>query len=166
MAGVDKNQAVIDYLNTCDYVKYNPLFFNFGNAHNNNAQVVIQSNDKATDTSFIDGSVLRKFTFNLLIYKSITYNPAVVQPSLLIDPVNENVGDMADVQAVLDWVTLQNKLHNFPDFGEDNPVESIEALTTNPAMNGVNASTTPPLATYNISIRIEYIDKTDSIWNK
>lgn len=157
----DKNQAIIDYLNSCPYVTDNPLFFNFGNAKDSDVQIVVQSNDVSLNKTYIDGSILKRFTFNLLIYKSVSYNPLV-----MVDGYpNENVEEIREVQNIIDWITEQNKLENFPDFGSDCTIESIEALTNNPVMNGVNSSVMPPLATYSISIRITYYDE-DIIWNK
>lgn len=166
----DKNQAIIEYLSDCPYIRDNPLFFNFGNAKDNNAQIVVQSDDISMNRKFVDGSELRRFTFNLLVYKSITYNPIVKNvPIVTTEPQpiypNENVEELADVQGIIDWITTQNDLNNFPDFGASCTVDSIEALTTNPSMSGVNASVTPPLATYNISIRVVYLDTNKSIWN-
>lgn len=158
----DKNQAIIDYLNQCDAVRNTPLFFNFANAKNNDVQIVAEGNDISLNSKFVDGSVLKQYTFNLLVYKAISYDPVVAVAGY----PNENVDDVFEVQAILDWVNAQNDAENFPDFGYDCVVDSIEALTTNPAMNGVNASVNPPLATYNITIRITYLDKSKAIWNK
>ena len=142
----DKNQEMVDYLMQCDYIKTHPLFFNFGNAKNGNSQLVINGNDVAQDEKYVDGSVLRRYSCNLLVYKSISYNPVVKEVATTSTPLypNENVEELADVQAIIDWIKEQNDSENFPDFGEDCVVEHIEALTTNPAMNGVNSSMTPP----------------------
>lgn len=164
----DKNKAMVDYLLQCTYIKNNPLFFNFGNAKDGTSQLIISSNDVAQDNAFVDGSVLRRYTCNLLVYKSISYNPIVTaNVTTTVNPYpNENIEELVDVQEILDWVTAQNRAQQFPDFGVDCKVDSIEALTTNPTMSGVNSSITPALATYNISIRVTYLDMTDTIWNK
>lgn len=158
----DKNQAIIDYLTNCPYVENNPLFFNFGNAKDSDIQIVAQSNDVSLNKTYVDGSVLKRFTFNLLIYKSVSYNPLVTAEGYL----NENIEEVKEVQNIIDWITTQNRLENFPDFGSDCTIESIEALTNNPSMNGVNSSVMPPLATYNISINVTYCDFENTVWNR
>ena len=158
----DKNQAIIDYLTTCPYVENNPLFFNFGNAKDSDIQIVAQSNDVSLNKTYVDGSILKRFTFNLLIYKSVSYNPLVTTEGY----PNENLEEVKEVQNIIDWITTQNRLENFPDFGDDCTIESIEALTNNPSMNGVNSSVMPPLATYNISINVTYCDFENTVWNK
>ena len=155
MASIDKNQAVIDYLLTMSYLHDNPLFFNFINAADNNKQYVTMSDDKSLDVEYIDGSVLKRYTFTLIDYKSVNYNPIV---NSVQDYTDENMDEYLDVQSIIDWVTEQNDNYNFPNFGEDCRVESIEALSNQPNLNGVDVSLTPQLAKYSISIRITYLD--------
>lgn len=155
MANVDKNQAVIDFLQTMDYIKDNPLYFNFINAEDNKKQLVTLADDVILNAPFIDGSVEKRFTFTLIDYKSVNYNPLVVGVQ---DYSDENVDDMIDVQSIIDWVEDQAELRNFPNFGEDCIIDSMEALSNQPNLNGVDTSVTPALARYSISIRITYLD--------
>jgi hypothetical protein len=158
---MDKNQAVIDYLNDCPAIQNNSLFFNFINAKDNNKQFVTVGNDKNVEQPYIDGSVLKRYTFTIIDYRSIAYQAIVKQPGY----INENVEELLDVQSIIDWVTEQNDLRNYPDFGNDCIIESIQALTDNPNLNGVDTTVTPALAKYSISIRIEYLDNSKKIWN-
>ena len=160
MANVDKNQAVIDFLITCPQIQSNPLFFNFGNPKDNNAQLMAVANEKQLHKPFLDGSVEKQYTFTVMDFKSISYFAVVKDPQYL----NENVEDMMDVQAIIDWVTEQNDIRNFPDFGEDCFIDSMEALTDNPNLNSIDTSVTPALARYSFSVRITYIDKSKTIW--
>ena len=157
---MDKNKAVIDFLMTCPYVVDNPLFFNFAKELANNKQVVFLANDTKTNKTFIDGSVARTFTFTIIDYKSVAYR-AVVE-----DKSEENMDNAFDVQTVLDWVNEQGEARIFPDFGDDCKIDSMQAVTDQPNLNGVDRSTTIPLAKYSISIRIEYIDYSKAIWDK
>lgn len=63
---MDKNQAVIDFLLKCPQIKENPLFFNFAEAKDNNKQIVTIANDKSVNKGFVDGSVLRRYTFTII----------------------------------------------------------------------------------------------------
>lgn len=159
---MDKNQAVIDYLIQCPAIKNSPLYFNFINAKDNNKEIVTLTNDKSMNRTYIDGSVLRRYTFTIIAFKSMTSNPIVKQPGY----TNENVEDMLDVQGVIDWITEQNEILNFPNFGEGYLIDEIQALSDNPGLNGVDSNVTPALAKYSISIRIQYLDYTKKIWKE
>ena len=157
---IDKNQAIIDFLLQCPDIANSELYFNFINAEDDNKQIITESNDKFSNRSYIDGSVLKQYTFTLIDFKSITDSALV----LIQDYPNENVVDVSDVQALINWINEQNKLQNFPDFGEDCEIQSIETTSENPSFEGVNTEVTPILAMYSISIRIEYIDNSEKLW--
>lgn len=159
---MDKNQAIIDFLMTCPVIQNNPLFFNFLNAKDDNKQLVVTGNEKSVDKPYIDGSVEKRYTFTLIDYKSIAYQAVVNSPLL----VNENVQEAFEVQAIIDWISEQNELRNFPNFGDNCIIEGMRTLTDNPNLNGVDTSLTPALAKYSMSIQIDYIDTSKVLWNK
>ena len=157
---IDKNQAVIDFLATYPDIQVNPLFFNFINAKDNNIQFLTSSNDKSLNRRYIDGSVLRRYEFTLLITKSIT-DLAIVMGELS----NENIEDIADIQSIMDWINEQNDNQNYPNFGEKCVIEDMHTLTDNPSLDGINTEVTPALALYSMSIGIDYIDYSKVIWS-
>lgn len=159
---MDKNQAMIDYLINCPAIRDNPLFFNFINAKEDTKQLITVANDKALDTSYVDGSVKKRYTLTIIDFKSAVYQAIVKLP----DYKNENVEDMFNVQEIMDWVTEQGRNKVFPDFGTDCQVESIRTVTDNPNLNGIDNSTTPAQAKYSFSIQVDYVDVTDCIWRK
>lgn len=159
---MDKNQAIIDFLMACPAIQNNPLFFNFLNAKDDNKQLVVTGNEKSVDKPYIDGSVEKRYTFTLIDYKSIAYQAVVNSPLL----VNENVQEAFEVQAIIDWISEQNELRNFPNFGDNCIIEGMRTLTDNPNLNGVDTSLTPALAKYSMSIQIDYIDTSKVLWNK
>jgi len=159
---MDKNQAMIDYLNNCPSIRDNPLFFNFINAKEDNKQLITVANDKALNKPFIDGSVLKRYTLTIIDYKSIAYQAIPKLPGY----TDENVEEMFDVQQIMDWVNAQDKAKNFPDFGKDCVVESIETVTDNPNLNGVDSSISPAQAKYSFSIQVKYLDNTEVLWRK
>ncbi len=160
MSYTDKNQAIIEYLITCPQIRDNPLFFNFIQAKDDTKQFVTIANDKSVQKPYIDGSVLKQYTFTIIDYKSIAYQAIVKQAGY----VNENVEEMLDVQGIIDWINEQENIHNYPDFGEDCEIENMEVLTENPRLNGVDTSLSPALAKYSIAIRINYIDNSKRLW--
>jgi len=157
---MDKNQAIIDWLNNCPQVQANPLYFNFSEAKDNNKQIVTTANDKAIQKPFIDGAVLKQFTFTIIDYKSIAYRAVAKE----IGYPDENVEEMAEVQSIIDWVEEQADSRNYPNFGTECEIESMEVLTDNPNLNGTDTSVTPALAKYSLSIQIKYIDNSKVIW--
>lgn len=161
---MDKNQAIITYLsgeNGCPQIRNNPVFFNFIDAKDDNKQIVTIANDRAIQKPYIDGSVLKQYTFTIIDYKSIAYQ-AIVK---LSGYSNENIDEMLEVQEIIDWITEQNEIRNYPDFGPECLVDDIVALTENPRLNGVDVSASPALAKYSVSIRVTYIDISKKLWN-
>ena len=161
MANVDKNQAVIDFLLTCPVIQSNPLFFNFLNAKDDSKQLVSFANEKSMNVKFVDGSERKRFTFSIVDYKSVAYD-AIAKIGGYID---ENVQEIMEVQSIIDWITEQNEIRNYPDFGNDMIIEEMKTLTENPNLNGVDTSVTPALAKYSMSIQIDYIDTSKVLWN-
>lgn len=159
---MDKNQAIIDFLITCPKILNSPLYFNFITGKDKNKQIVTTGNEKTLNRDYIDGSVLKRYTFTIIDFRSIAYR-AVVKESGYAD---ENVEELYDVQGVIDWVNEQADLRNFPNFGDDCVIDSMITLTENPNLNGVDTSTSPPLAKYSFSIQIEYLDKSKVVWGK
>ena len=157
---VDKSKAIINFLLECPQIESNPLFFNFINAKDDNKQIVTTGNEKLLNTNYVDGSVMKRYTFTIMDYKSIAYRAVVKDPTY----IDENVEDLFNVQEIVDWVTTQAKSRNFPDFGSDCLIDSMRTLTDNPNLNGVDSNVTPALAKYSVSIQIDYIDTSDRIW--
>lgn len=157
---VDKNQAIIDFLMLCPAISSNPLFFNFLNAKDNSKQLITQTNDVSLNKAFVDGSVLKRYTFTIIDFRSVTYEAIPKVDGL----VSENVEEMLDVQGIIDWINEQADEENYPDFGEDCSIDSMKTTSDNPSLNSVDTSMTPPLAKYSMSIQIDYLDKTKAIW--
>lgn len=119
------------------------------------------ANDKQMDKPYIDGSVLKRYTFTIQDFRSVAFNAL----NALNIGGNENVEDMLDCQGLIDWITEQATQQNYPNFGDKCLIESMEALTDNPDMNGIQAAGGLNLAKYSVNIRIEYLDISQKIWN-
>jgi len=158
---IDKNQAIIDYLLQCPTLASNPMFFNCVKAESDNKQIITLENDKVMDKTYIDGSVEKRYTFTIIDFRAVTYNPIVNQ----LGYSNENVEQLLDVQGIIDWITEQNNLRNFPNFGDKCLISSISSTTNNPRLNTVDTTASPALAKYSTSIRVEYLDTSQCIWN-
>ena len=157
---IDKNQALIEYLVQCPTISGNSLFFNFAEEEDNSNQIVANGDDVFLNQPYVDGSVLKEFTFTMYVYKAVAYNPIVKNGAF----VDESVSDVSDVQALIDWVIEQNENKVFPNFGESCIIESVEPTTNRPTLSGVNVTTQPPLARYQVVIKITYLDTSKMIW--
>lgn len=160
MSQVDKNQAVIDYIVECPTIYNSPLYFNFINAEDDTNQFVTQTQERYASRRYVDGTVLKIYSFTIILYKS-TADIAVVK---LDGYPNENISDMSDIQALIEWISEQNELHNYPDFGEDCIIEEISTTTENPNFDGIDDQVSPPLAIYSVTIEIQYLDESKKIW--
>lgn len=160
MINIDKNQAVIDYIIQCPTIQNSPLYFNFINAQDGTNQIVTQSTERYASKYYIDGSVMKIYSFTIVLYKS-TADIAVVK---MEGYPNENVADMSDIQALIDWIKEQKELHNYPDFGENCIIDDIYTTTDNPNFNGIDEQVSPPLAIYSITIEIQYLDVSKKLW--
>ena len=156
----DKNQAVIDFLLQCPTISSNPFFFNFLNAKDDNKQFITQTNERIANKQFVDGSVMRRYTFTIVDFRSIAFQPIPTVSGYS----SENVDEMYDVQGIMDWINEQADLRNFPDFGSDYIIDNMTTTSDNPNLNGVDTQVTPALAKYSMSIRIDYIDTTKRLW--
>lgn len=159
----DKNQATLNFLATYQGMEDNPVFVNFINAKNNDVQYLTSSNDTALNKPFIDGSVLKRYTFSIVITKNITDIAVVKELSSGED--NTNISDLAAIQAFMDWVNEQGDNENYPNFGEDCVIEEMHTTSENPSLDGINTEVTPALALYSVEIRIDYIDYSKIIWS-
>lgn len=156
---MDKNQLMVEFLQTCPTIKDNPLFFNFGNVEDNAHQLTINSDDVALQKPYIDGSILKRYTCSIDSFKSVACIP------ILVGGTDENIEDFAEVQGLLDWINEQGESFNFPNFGENISIEEMKTLSAKPQLIGVESSLNPPIAIYRIFIQIDYIDNTKRLWN-
>ena len=179
---IDKNQAIIDYLLQCPQIKGTPLYFNLVDARDNTIQIITHSEDKTTNKPYIDGSVEKNYTVDMIVFKSVSDLPIVQASGNQIEIIgtstdtstgtdepfyiNENIDDLADAQALLDWIEEQDDIHNYPNFGENCFINEIATTTDTPRVEGINTELSPQLAMYLIEITVNYIDKTKVLWNK
>ena len=104
--------------------------------------------------------MLKQFTFTIIDFKSVAYR-AIVKDGVRVD---ENVEDLLDVQAIIDWIEEQNEARNFPDFGEDCIIDEITTTASNPNLNGIDSNVSPALAKYSISIQVRFLDTSKMLW--
>lgn len=161
MAIVDKNQAMVDYFLTCEPIYYSTLYFNFANIKDAAKQFITQSNDVSINTPYVDGAVKKRYSMTITSFVSISNNPIIKVAGY----DNENISDLAEVQALIDWITEQNENSHFPEFGDGVDVEEIRTTSANPRLDAIDATSTPAIARYSFTVQVDYIDRTKVIWN-
>lgn len=157
---VDKHEAMLKYLLQCPTVSNNPLFFNFGELKENSTQFITTSNSEKYTQRFIDGTEAKNYLFTLLTFKTISYNAIVKKEGY---PA-ENITELAEFQEVIDWVNAQDDLNNYPDFGAECHIDRIMCTTANPVIADVDSDIEPAIATYSITISVDYLDKSKCVW--
>lgn len=163
---MDKNQAVIDFLLECPIIQSHPLYFNFINAKDKSKQVSAIATNTSINQRYIDGSVLKRYTFSIIDFCSVSYQavPKTIGTTTTQNLVSENVADLKLVQDLMDWILEQADEHNYPDFGEDCDVQEMTTTTNTPNLNGIDTQVTPALAKYSITIQIDYLDTSKMLW--
>lgn len=148
-------EAVVDFLFDCPYIE--KLFFNFAEAADGNNQFIKDAD--VVLKKYIDGGILRCYTYTIISYIAVSHNPLVDEAGF----ADENMENLANVQNIIDWVNEQSDLYNYPNFGTDVVIDSMECLTQDPDLNGVDVSQNPPLAKYSFTIRITYLDNSKAL---
>jgi hypothetical protein len=148
---------MLDFLQTCPSIRDNPLFFNFGKVENNAHQANMRSDDVSLHRPYIDGTELKRYTFQLDSFKSVAYNPVIQGLT------DENLEDFNEVQSLIDWVNEQDDAHNYPAF-KDCVIDKMRSISSKPELVGVNTTMSPPMAVYRITIQIDYLDTSKQMW--
>ena len=170
MATVDLNKSILDYIYQCPVVADNPMYFCVAEEHDNNNQMIVGREQPRDAIEYIDGTVERTYRADILMYKSVAFNPIVTEqdsqgnrvPSYLYP--NENIEDMVDGQTLIDWIKDQNENRHFPNFGNECIIESVETSTDKPVLNGINTNLDSPLAQYSVGLIIKYLDTSKQLW--
>lgn len=167
---VDLNKSILDYIYECPVVAENPMYFCVAEEKNDNNQLLVSREQPRDAIEFVDGTVERIYRADILMYKSVAYNPIVTEETSEGKRVpsdvypNENIEDMIDGQTLIDWIEEQNENRHFPNFGEECIIESVETTTNRPILNGINTELEPPLAQYSVGLEITYLDVSKQIW--
>lgn len=138
---MNRHEAMFAYMK--NYPKISKLFsFNFAEAKNNSSAFrVIDEEVRKTD---IFGDETFVYTFAIAEYKNYSTEPYT----------SENLENLAEVDAFIDWVREQNRANNFPNFGEDCLVDIITAARTGSGIAGIDPMMR--LAQYTFTVKVTY----------
>ena len=137
----NKNKAVLEWISLFPDIK--KLFFNFGEVGKNSSTIVPVPSDSVVKTD-ICGNKEKNYIFGISVYKSF---------DVIIPFGTENLDAFNEVGEFMKWISEQNKICNFPDFGEKCTIEKVECLENNPS-----ASKAGELAKYFFQVKITYTE--------
>lgn len=159
---MSKDTIMLEYLNTCPSISGRSLFFNYAEGEDDTNHFITEASDVSRQKPYIDGSVEKRYSFSIIAYKSLGYR-AVDTDNIESD---ENLDELAEVQQIVDWITEQSEISNYPYFGSNYIIDSMICTTDRPVLLGVfEDSQGTPMARYGITIQIDYLDTTKNIWN-
>ena len=124
-----------------------------------NVRVLTQGSSRAENRHYIDGSEGRAFDFVIEFYKPLNTLPYIAERG----EDNQNLKSVLDVQELSSWRDEQRYEGNAPDFGDQCVVDDVKSMNNEPVLAWVDAQQAPPIAKYTVTVRVEYIDYTNSI---
>lgn len=137
---MDKNQAVWEFISKYPAI---PGYLTFNSIEEMvSATGLIPVSAEQNIETYTDGSTKREYVF------------AIVQMAIYDTGTNNtNIMSLAEMQKFMDWLEEQNAIGNFPDFGSECMVDSIEPLQNIPSLAGTNEKR---IAKYMFQCRIVY----------
>lgn len=155
----NRYEAMLAYLAKCPAMD-GVFGFQAGNAGSDAVQVLTEAGDAQNNRAFIDGSVEKRFDFTVAFYKPVSHAGYVVDKGVS----NLNLESILDVQELIDWLEEQNALQNYPDFGEKKQIDSVRSVNNEPMLAWIDGEHySPPMAKYTVTVRVEYLDRTNAI---
>ena len=141
------HKAIYDFINTCPLVGQD-MYFNIVSQDNpdNNTSLLIASYGELVQ-KYVDGSKIQKMQCEI----------RQVKPYSEYSNTTENVEQLDKVQEFLDWVNLQNKKHNYPDFGDSKAIQSVK--TPDGVVNPIPAATYDGLTLFAFPFEIIYFER-------
>lgn len=122
---INKHEAMFEFIK-----QYVPFYLTFNTVLEDIGQTALQSvySDESVMT-YIDGSSDKEYIFAIIQIKQ--YDTGITDPPI-------NVAEIFDIEVFMDWLNEQNKIGNFPDFGEKCTIYSIENLQNMPNLAGIS----------------------------
>lgn len=139
---MNKHEEMLKYLSECPYLS---SFVHFNSVSETvTATGVIPAYSDDSIKQYIDGSKLKHYDFAFVKMQQNDDGTS-----------NTNVNNMYDVQKFMEWIDEQDAICNYPDFGEDCIIESIENLQDMPNIASVDEQN---LAEYMFQCRVVYTE--------
>lgn len=138
---MDKSQAVWEYISKYPGIPGALTFNSIVDLQNSTGLIPVSA--ESNIQSYADGSMKKEYAF------------AIVKMSMYDTGTGDtNILSLAEMQKFMDWIVEQNVAGNFPDFGSDCLIDSIEPLQNIPSLAGTSESNMT--AKYMFQCRIVY----------
>lgn len=119
-------------------------YLKFNTSENYIGDVSFNSSPSETwEKKYMRGKGIKRYNFTVVMIR-----PHDTGTSIL------NVDEIFNVEKFMDWISEQNKIKNFPDFGENTRVLSIEPLQNIPNLAAVDPDGSS--AKYMFGCRVRY----------
>jgi len=142
MSNKIRNNAIWEWLQTCTTI--GNMFFNFGDAKNDNTGIVTNVSESYIK-KFINGDARKKCNFTVLQFKEISTLPNT----------KDNLDSLNDINEIMEWITTQNTIRNYPNFGDKCTIEKVENLQDAPNIAGQDLQG----AKYMFAVSITYLER-------
>lgn len=138
---INKHEAMWDFLSDCPLIVN---FLKFNSVEDTQGEVSIATTaTEKWEKKYVRNHGIMRYDFALIFMQPHDMGTSSV-----------NIDEIFDVQEVMTWIDKQNANSNFPNFGEECKMLSIENLQNVPTLSAVNADNS--VAKYMLQCRVRY----------
>lgn len=139
----NRYEAITEWLE--DYIpRFDWVYLNVNPAEADNLTINSVQNERELE-KYIDGSRLVEFMFALALTKEFDTGTS-----------DNNALAIREFENIAEWIEEQNKIKNFPDFGNDVAIYSVDVLETTPSVSVDNQNM---IAKYQGQFKITYMEE-------
>lgn len=139
---IDKNEALSQYISEYPQL-YGWLYFNTIIQSSGETSLMTDSDNIINE--FIDSSKQREYIFSIVMLKDYDRGTSDL-----------NIEALRETQNFNDWISTQNDIKNFPDWGNNNIINDINILSSLPMLR-IDQDTN--VAEYMLQLKINYLEK-------
>lgn len=154
-----KTQAVLDYLLQSPAIS--AFYYQYADARAGAMQISGNAVDRASRRQYVDGSQQKRLDYTFTWYRPLACVPVIAGAESI-----DSVAASDDVQGIIDWIDAQDDARHYPELGAQCIVDRITCTTDTPRLAGIDTSSSPVLAQYQLTIRLEYLDMSGCVWGE
>ena len=153
MTNKDYITPFLEWILGCNFFRNNRLFLNQAQAEDQNLQIVTNQIYRNELREFADGGTFKKIRYTINCYLNISDNQ-LVKTAL---ESNENIENLNGLNDIIKFIKMQDKLRNYPRFGDDYEVQTIYPEYDAPSTPMIDSENDPALAVYTIPVVCEVL---------
>lgn len=140
---LSKYESITDWLESYSLL-FSWIYFNVTPSEPDNVTINSVQNERELE-SYIDGSRRVEFLFAINLTKEFDIGTSDI-----------NLQAVQEFENLAEWIELQDSLANYPDFGDNVTIESVEVLETTPSVTVDNQN---QVAKYQGQFKITYVER-------